>query len=162
MKDYNRLKIGKMADTNYLNQLFDEQKIIIQILVSEETCEIVELISYGLDKNAKSYCKYLVRDNDELCEKIIIETLYPFYNYKQEKRDFGFAPIDIDSDDQNVRDKWRVICDLKQAHERFGKKYRYEYYASKRIGDFGNFGGPLELKFIKEWLIANGQDVPEI
>lgn len=162
MKDYNKLKIDKMADTSYLEQVFEEQKIIIQILVNEETCEIVELISYGLDKDAKSCCKYLVRDNDELREKIIIETLYPFYNYKQENRDLGFAPIDIDSDEQNIRDKWRVIGDLKQAHERFGEKYRYEYYASKRIGDFGNFGGPLELKFIKEWLIANGQDVPEI
>lgn len=162
MKDYNKLIIEKMANTSYLEQLFEEQKIIVQILVDEDTCEIVELISYGLDKDAKSYSKYHVRDNDELSEKIIIETLYPFYNYKQENRDFGFAPIDIDSDDQNIRDKRRVMRDLKQAHERFGEKYHYEYYASKGIGDFGNFGGPLELKFIKEWLIANGQDVPEI
>ena len=93
MKNYNRIKIEKMADTNYLKQLFDEQKIIVQILVDEQTCEIVELVSYGLDKDAKSYCKYLVRDNDELCEKIIIETLYPFYNYKQKNVILDLPPL---------------------------------------------------------------------
>lgn len=162
VKNYNRIQIEKMADTNYLKRLFDEQKIIVQILVDEQTCEIVELVSYGLDKDEKSYCKYLVRNKDELDEFVIIETLYPIYNFKREVPLDGIADIDIDSDDQNVRDKWRVICDLKRAHERFGEKYRYEYYASKEIGDFGNFGGPLELKFIREWLLANGHQLPEI
>lgn len=151
-----------MADAKFLEKLFDKQKIIIQILVDKGTNEIVELISYGLDKAARSYYKHLVCDNDELSEKIIIETLYPFYNYKQDSRDCGFAPIDIDSDDQNVRCKWKVIWELNEAKETLGTQYRYEFYVSKRVGDFKNFGGPLELKFIREWLIANGHQIPEI
>lgn len=161
MKNYKRIKIEKMSDRKYLKQLFGNQKIIIQVLVNEKKVEIDELISYGLDKKAKSYYKYLVRNNEELSENVIIETLYPFYNYKQEERDFCFAPIDIDSDSQNVLNMWSVIYDLSKAHENFKEGMHFEYYMSKGKGDFGNFGGPLELEFIREWHIANDHEIPK-
>lgn len=162
MKNYKKLEIQKMSDTNYLEKLFDEQKIIVQVLVNEDNSQIDELIAYGLDKDAKSYYKHFVRNNDELSENVIIETLYPFYNYKQEERDWGCAPIDIQDDSQNVLDIWSVVYELSKAHKDFKEGMHFEYYISKGKGDFGNFGGPLELSFIREWHISKGEEVPKI
>lgn len=162
MKNYERLEIAKMSDINYLRQLFHKQRIIIQVLVNEKKGEIDELISYGLDKEAKSYYKYLVRDNDELKENVIIEVLYPFYNYKQEKRDFGCAPIDIQDDNQNVLGMWSVLCELSRTHEDFQDGMHFEYYIPKGKGDIANFGGPMELEFIREWHTSKGEEIPEI
>lgn len=160
LKAYERISHERITDEKFLDMIFDEQRILIQILVDEEKQQITELISYGCDMNAESYYSCFVKDKEELEYSIILEVLYPDYEYTYLKDDDYKLSVDIWNDNQNVIGFGHALHSIMRTGERFSDTKHFEFYTSKGKGDFGNFGGPLEVEFVEEWMLENGSYLP--
>lgn len=160
MKAYRRISHERITDFDYVEKLLRQKKIIVRILVDEQRGVISELTSYAYDKNAQSYYTCYVKDKKVLKDSIIIETLYPYYNFKREVPKKFTDPIDIWNDYQNVADYYRAIGDITRTKEFLTSTTHFEFYVSKGVGDIDGFGGPLEVEFVEEWMIENGYYIP--
>ena len=160
MKVYEKISYERITDFDFVDGLLTKRKIIVCILVDEQQGIISELTSYAYDKNAQSYYTCYVKDKKVLKDSIITETLYPFYNFKRDAPKKFADPIDIWDDYQNVVDYYQAISDITRTKEFLTSTTHFEFYVSKGVGDISSFGGPLEVEFVKEWMLEKGYYIP--
>lgn len=178
MRDYTKIPYDNVMDITYLISMLRKGHVIVKILVNEKEKQIEELTSYGNDSQNISYYKVFGPATD-MKNCIIVENLQPYYAYKDENRlqnsngSFCTCDIDIESDGQDIIE----IKDFEDNFYELPKEYfngrtfqfseintsyssepfHYEFYLSQEKGEIlANFGGPNEVDFVLDWMIAMG------
>ena len=161
MKNYKRLAIDEIHNTDLMEGFAYEGKVIIEVLVNEETKRIGSLTSYAIDSNCESYYTCFVKNSEELKESVITQYLIPHYGFECDHGPrFLCADIDIQSDFQNVLSEFEIRRHFEVYKDDYKPGFHYEVYVSKEKSALGEFGSSLELDFIEEWLIEKGEYTP--
>ncbi|MBR5442449.1 MAG: hypothetical protein IKV44_05805, partial [Clostridia bacterium] len=161
MKNYKKLTIDEIHNVDLMDGFAYEGKVIIEVLVNEETKRIGALTSYAIDSNCESYYTCLVKRPEELKESVITQYLIPHYGFECDHGPHMLcADIDIQSDFQNVLSEFEIRRHFEKYKEDYKPGFHYEVYVSKEKSDLGEFGSSLELEFIEEWLIEKGEYTP--
>lgn len=160
MKNYTRLTIDQIRDTDALVNYLSEGKVIIEILVDNERNWIMCLKSYGMDLNCESTYVSLVDNKEELNEETIIyREMGPYDRF--------FLTVWLDLYHPVYEDRKEILAihhipfHFKNFKEALGNYHHYEVFISNEKGDFKNFGGPMEEAFMEEWFIEKGLITPE-
>lgn len=173
MKNYKRIPFNKIRNIeSYVEKKLKEGHIIIQILVNEDKEEIDELISYGNDKECRSYYRCLTNSDEQLRTCIIRECMQPYYAFKDKNRDSGYCDIDIDDERQDVISFYTFKKDFSNMKKYYkgenfcfkdgNEKMHYEFYISTGKADqcnecdVANLGGYVEVEFATEWMTERG------
>lgn len=175
MRDYIKISFDTLNGFNvidYVKNKLKEGHTVIQVLIDEDASEILELISYANDKSGKSYYDCFMSDKQAIEDYVIVERMEPYYAFKDINRlqnsndSFCTADIDIQSDSQNVISFDDFETDFNSMRKHYNGEsfkylnsdllYHYEFFISKAQCDIANFGGPMELDFIEQWMIEKG------
>lgn len=178
MRDYIKIPFDTLNRSNIIDYVINKLKeghTVIEILIDEDANKIVELISYANDKNGKSYYNYFMSGNQAIENYVIVENLTPHYAFQDndilQNSDDSCCTVDIgiQSDSQNVISFDYFESDFRRSMRKHyncesfkleysdcDSLYHYEFYISTNECDIGNFGGPMELDFIEQWMIEKG------